>query len=449
METVILKIAIGSTVFLSLYYMLLRNERTLQFNRFYLLGTLVLSYIMPFVTLPTAAAKPAAGLFVGIPVLVEVAGTAKATSGFELAFWLLISYSAVSAVLLLRFLFHLYHIACLKGKSARYNGTRIITGDFPQAPFSFLQTIYFNKDQFVNGRPDERMFLHENCHVQQKHTLDVLLVELLIVISWWNPALYLYRNAVLLNHEYLADAAVLQQTPDRSGYADLILNSLTVKNTLKFTHQFNFIHIKKRFTMMNTNNSRFAGLKRWTLLPAIAATALLFAKVKETKSNPVLEKIMPATPEVQTSTFQENAANREKEILVNPAAAQQVIVEDTIRRNARQEPTPPPPPPPPHEFKGILPQFPNGINAYRTLLASRFDTSALLGTTGTVRATIYFNINEDGKISDIRVEGNNEVFNREAERAVATTKDILWTPATENGEAVIYRFMMPLTMTFE
>lgn len=124
---------------------------------------------------------------------------------------------------------------------------------------------------------------------------------------------------------------------------------------------------------------------------------------------------------------------------------------DTIRKKLDvSASTPPPPPPlPPSKFDGTLPQFPDGINALRSLVQNNFDASVLKDTEGILKTTIYTKIDENGRMTDISAEGSNEIFNKEAERVLKLISvDKVWTPAMQDGKPVQYRFKLPLTMQF-
>lgn len=203
---------------------------------------------------------------------------------------------------------------------------------------------------------------------------------------------------------------------------------------------------------MNTSNSRFAGLKKWALLPAVIVTGFLFANKKVHHTAPPKAPAPAHTDNSEKLTVVAETAliTQEQRVSVLKETQSVITAQDTIRPGQREEVAAPPIPPPPPPSEGFLPQFPGGINAFRTLLQRNFDISALKATKGIVSTKIYFTIDENGKMSDFEVDGTDEAFNKEAVRAVtAIAKDITWTPATEKGKAVKYRFYLPMTMSFE
>lgn len=93
-------------------------------------------------------------------------------------------------------------------------------------------------------------------------------------------------------------------------------------------------------------------------------------------------------------------------------------------------------------------EFPGGVGSFRSKISSNFDGSAMNGDEGTVRAELTFVVEKDGSITDIKASGGNTGFNNEAVRVISSI-NTRWTPAKINGQAVRYRFRLPLTMNFE
>lgn len=95
-----------------------------------------------------------------------------------------------------------------------------------------------------------------------------------------------------------------------------------------------------------------------------------------------------------------------------------------------------------------LAEFPGGINAFRSKVSNSFDTSVMEGDEGKVQTTVTFVVERDGSITDVKADGPNKGFNAEAVRTIKSVKN-KWTPAKINGQAVRYRYRLPLTMQFE
>src|SRR5699024_10609358 len=116
------------------------------------------------------------------------------------------------------------------------------------------KTIFVNKNQYEAGEITEDILFHELVHARQNHSLDILFIELLKTISWFNPLLYLYKTAIQLNHEYIADDKVLASGTDIADYQTLLLQTRTSKTENYLSTSFNFKTTKKRFKMMAKND---------------------------------------------------------------------------------------------------------------------------------------------------------------------------------------------------
>ncbi len=277
METLILKIVISSCLLIGFYYLFLERERTFKFNRVFLLLTLVFAYVVPFIALPILFKNTVkTNLIIGESVQDLPQISVIETASIDWIKILTIAYITVSILFLIKFVYSIIKIKLLKGEKRQYLNQQIVILDKNYAPFSFLNTIYFSKNQIVDNQIDERIFLHEKCHTEDKHSLDILFIEFLKIFSWFNPALFFYKKAMVDNHEFLADQYVLQNNYDLENYQHLVLNEIKRAQNFNLTHQFDFNNTKKRFIMMTSKNSRFMWLKKLTLLPLLAILFVLF-----------------------------------------------------------------------------------------------------------------------------------------------------------------------------
>lgn len=208
---------------------------------------------------------------------------------------------------------------------------------------------------------------------------------------------------------------------------------------------------------MTSKNSRFSGLKKFTLLPVLAVLFVLSAKKvsAQTESKPDVEPT-PVKAEKQDVAIlldEKNATPDQKEFMAmaKKIMAEHQLKKDTINKKQSQYiAVPTPPPPPPGKFEQVPAEFPGGANALRQLVGSNFDTSKLNGDEGVVKTTINLNIDENGNVYNVVAEGENQKFNAEAVRAFTTANEgKVWKPATENGQAVKTVFKVPLTMVFQ
>ncbi len=458
METLILKIVISSCLLIGFYYLFLERERTFKFNRVFLLLTLVFAYVVPFIALPILFKNTVkTNLIIGESVQDLPQISVIETASIDWIKILTIAYITVSILFLIKFVYSIIKIKLLKGEKRQYLNQQIVILDKNYAPFSFLNTIYFSKNQIVDNQIDERIFIHEKCHTEDKHSLDILFIEFLKIFSWFNPALFFYKKAMVDNHEFLADQYVLQNNYDLENYQHLVLNEIKRAQNFNLTHQFDFNNTKKRFIMMTSKNSRFMWLKKLTLLPVLAILFVLFTKKvnAQTENTPISE----TTP---IKTGKKNVAipiddkimkleRSELSVDAKKILRDLNLKKDTIKTKQKvQAPIELPAPPSPSEFKQDPAQFPDGMNVLRSLISNNFNTSIFNGIEGLVKTTLYLSVDETGNVSNVFAEGDNLKFNEEAVRSfnVANAGKI-WKPATENGQGVKTVYKIPLTMQFE
>ena len=248
MEIILLKIIICSGVLLGLYHLFLAKERTFTFNRFYLIFALLFSLCIPFATIETKQVHeeiPSA-IFVEETVQpITAASTVAQQESFDYLKVLLIINFIVTGILLLKIVYSILKIKRLKGRKIDYQSRKIVLLEKDLAPFSFWDTIYLSENYFQDSKIDDTIFLHEAIHIKQKHSADILFVEIVKALFWFNPFIYYYKKAMVSNHEFIADESVLIQSNNVKNYQELILQEILKQQNLPLIHQFNFNNTKK------------------------------------------------------------------------------------------------------------------------------------------------------------------------------------------------------------
>jgi len=188
----------------------------------------------------------------------------------------LIVYSVVTCVLLLRFLWQLVSIILLRNNSqSSYicdTEVYLLTND--EGPFSFFDWIFINPERHKSDEIEEIM-MHELTHCQQLHSIDIIFSELFCIIFWFNPFVWLLKREVRLNLEYLADNSVLANGKDNKEYQYHLLGLTYRKNVATITNNFNVLPIKKRIKMMNKKETK--GILKAKYMLYIPLVAMLLA----------------------------------------------------------------------------------------------------------------------------------------------------------------------------
>jgi hypothetical protein len=277
-----------------------------MFKRIYLLGAIIVSVVIPFLVVKTVVVPVQE-----IPVLEfqnsmaqqEVTQVATET-GFAID-WFYVAlglYLLGVCIMLFRFTKNLIAFQIQKNDVvSSYASYLLILRGEVTVPHSFWNRIFVSKKQYEQDLIPTVVLEHEKTHLDQKHSLDVLFVELLLVLFWFNPVLYMLRYAIKLNHEFLADQAVLKTGISTKDYQELILNHATSQYQHAMANTFNFPFIKKRFTIMKTQTSQRSLLLRSLVLVPVIALLIISCGREETEFKP-MEKGIKFTKEIPTNT---------------------------------------------------------------------------------------------------------------------------------------------------
>ena len=275
-----------SLCFIYLFYrLLLRGLTFYQPNRWYFLFYCTLSFFIPFINIePLIKHGPLSGVRI-IGYIPLIGNQLPPTLGplrpnrVVPDDWnpVLAVLTAGSLLLLIRLGIQFFSLRKLKKNAHLINGAglRIYDVEKKIIPFSFGNAIYINSSQH-SGQELENIILHEYVHVRQKHNLDLLLVQLICILNWYNPFAWLIRYAIRQNLEFIADHEALKKGLDRKSYQYHLLKVVGTSQ-YRIANNFNFSSLKKRIVMMNKSKSARLNLVRFLFaLPLIAVLLLAF-----------------------------------------------------------------------------------------------------------------------------------------------------------------------------
>jgi N-acetylmuramoyl-L-alanine amidase len=283
------KVMLCSGILLGYYWLFLRNKRFHHYNRFYLQATMLVSVVLPFVRIPVLNQSQNVvnqAVYQTIEVLTvnygEDEGMASAPGKlaklFTLANAVYLLYATGIIVLLWMLVRSLLYIRRISKQYPyeRVSGLKFFTTSEPSTPFSFFRSIFWNRDLPFNSHDGQQIFRHELFHVQQKHSTDIILTELVTAFFWFNPFFHILKKELKAIHEFLADQYAISNN-DRYAYAELLVMQTFKTNHTTITNYFFQNHIKRRITMITNNHSaRYSYGSRLMALPLLA---LLFCTV--------------------------------------------------------------------------------------------------------------------------------------------------------------------------
>ena len=283
----IIKSTISLTVFLGFYHLVLEREKIHQFNRFYLLFAIVISFTIPFVTFEIIKIIPVVQHFEPLNTVLTAAAIPEneiqeikmpMEENINFTPYLLWSlYGIISFLLFVRFGKNIWKLTRKYKLSVKYKNANLVLVEEKVLPHTFLNSIFINIDDYNNRNIEEELYTHELVHVVQKHTLDILFIEFLKVIFWFNPVFICYKKAIQLNHEFLADEEIVKTYNNVPFYQNLLLQKGFSNQTIFLTSNLNYSVTKKRFIMMTKSKSqKSAILKKIAIAPILAALIYFF-----------------------------------------------------------------------------------------------------------------------------------------------------------------------------
>jgi len=291
MELYLLKSGACLAILFIFYKLILENENMHHFKRIYLLGMLVASFGIPLITFTTYV-EVLNNASVNITSFNLESQTEETTSFLDyLPSILWTVYLIGAAFFSFRFIKNLSQILNRINQNQKVKFTDYINVLLTEKviPHTFFTYIFLNKQKYNLQEIPSEVILHEQTHAKQKHSFDVLFIELLQIVFWFNPLLYFIKHSIKLNHEFLADQAVLNQGIDSSLYQNILLAFSSDVSTPRMANSINYSFIKKRFTVMKTHTSKSKIWMRSLLMLPLLAILIYSFSTKETLNKSVLE----------------------------------------------------------------------------------------------------------------------------------------------------------------
>ncbi|MBO0591737.1 TonB family protein [Cellulophaga sp. E16_2] len=480
-------------LFLIVYDLFLKKETFFQWNRVYLIGTYVLSLVLPWVKIEALKTKVSETTFSYPEFLwnrndLEVTAAAGDNALVDGLSIVLITGMLVASLI---FAFKLYQIHQLKN-----DGTVHYLNDFTQIiiknsgiAFSFFRSIFLGDK--VLDKDYESIVAHELVHIRQGHSYDLVFFELLRIINWFNPLVYVYQNRISELHEFIADAHV-SKTHKKEQYQLLLSQVFQTENISFINPFFKSSLIKKRIVMLQKSKSkRVFQLKYFVLVPLVVGMLLYTSCESEPKTEEIeeqtslkissngqfilevsdLDNLSEEEEKEQTNFFNEvdaykkvglftikDTKGKEIQIKTNAEGIESVNVvkgdntlskEKTAYDNASDVP-----------FSKVdeTPVFPGCEDAedkracfqdkmFAHITANfKYPTEAQeKGIQGKV--SLMFTIDETGNIAGLKMRGPDKLLEDEAERIISLLPKM--TPGKQNGKVVRVPFSIPISFKLQ
>ena len=327
-----LKVAVCIVVFYMFYRLLLSKETFHRVNRIVLLSTAVLSFILPLCVITmheTVVVQRIPQVVVGD---IEASVLAEPVSTIPLWQWTAVLLYIVGAVLMLcKTFWSIGKVVLLIRRSEQHpltDGVIVcVTGNTALTPFSWMHYIVMNRSDY--DLQDAAILAHERGHIRMHHSCDVVLVDILTALQWFNPAMWMLRADLRAIHEYEADAAVLSQGINARQYQYLLITKATGIGGYSIANGISHSTLKNRITMMLHKKSQASRLLKLLALLPIVGTAL--ALNAETVTDVVYDQPQKNPVAQPASTTSQPMGLNEVVVIEQAPAVQQDTKTYTIR----------------------------------------------------------------------------------------------------------------------
>ncbi len=401
-------------LFYGCYALLLSKNTFFNTNRAYLLLSVALSLVLPLVKLPveTTATLPA-GIVMTLPTFVVGSTPTGGASTWAVSSWVWLVYGFGIVVMLIRLGINLRAVYRLirRGtaeQKATYTLVQFSEGSGSSDPIQGcpIQSFSFGRYLVLNASdalaPSDALLRHEQAHIQQYHTADILFLEIMQVAFWFNPVLWLYKRALQQVHEFLADRAVLK-TPQPDYPQQLVAYALHVSPTTLITPFVSQSTLKQRIIMLHKPASHRRALLGYALALPLAALLTMCTQSERDQPQSEAGQARMATP------------------------ARTVKVEGKI-----------------YDLVEESPLFPGGMAKLGTYLGEHLKYPAA-AEKAKAEGTVFVNfiITKDGEISDVK-SLKNVGYGMDEEAIRVVTQMPRWIPAKQDGQVVNMRFNVPI-----
>lgn len=452
------KVALCLTAFYLLYKLLLSRETFFGFNRVTLFGMIAAAFVLPLIHLQTAAEAPVTSGFVAIEdfIITAVAADAHVPVVTTAQVCLLIYIIGVAfflgrevvSLLSLRRLIRSGREVCRDG------GVKVVVVKGEVAPFSWFGNVIINEKDYADG--SREILMHERAHIAGRHSVDVLLCDLLIIFQWYNPAAWLIKTELKNLHEFEADSAVLAGGVNAAEYQMLLIRKAVGDKLFAMANNLNQSSLKKRITMMLKKKSNpWSRVRTLLALPVAAVAVVAFATPKaESLSNEIKSEgdalvnsvvsSVKATPANATAVGK-TAMTLSKDTLASGGRTKSAVSDELLvvgfSNGGKDDKV--------YDSTEEPPSFPGGQAAMMTYLARniKYPPTAMKNKIEG-RVILQFVVRADGSISDTHVMRSiSPELDAEAVRVIANMPK--WNPGKQDGKPVNVKFTIPVSFKLD
>ncbi|WP_459212592.1 M56 family metallopeptidase [Aquimarina rhabdastrellae] len=410
----LIQVVLFQAVFLMVYEVILKKEKSFHLNRIYLMSALMISFIIPLISIPKFETLIAESS-ITLPELIINSQNDKviANQDFGYNIWMII-YGIVAGVVLLRFIRKALVLRKLfsanKNKTNKNKTYKIVDLQNSRKAFSFWKTIFIG-DQ-ISEEERTQIILHEEIHIKERHSLDIMGLEMLKIICWFNPLIYAYQKRIVLIHEYIADEHTVNSI-DKRQYIQHLLNATFNTQDVQFVNYFfNESLTKNRILMLQKTVQTKAKWKYAITLPMLIGMLIISSCLNEISAQ-TTEKV-----EIEEITDIKDIPFAKIDLPPRTEACKESTDSKVIRKCFSKE----------------IQKFVN----------QNFNTKGVeqYAKPGVNRIYVRFKINKSGDIVEIESRGPSKELENEAKRVISTFPRVI--PGEQKGKKVNVLYSLPI-----
>ena len=447
-------------VFLTSYDFFLKRETFFQWNRAYLIGTYILSLVLPWIKID-AFRTEVPETFNGYseflwnldqkPVLLN----AEVSQGFSLSLQegIFLAGALLASVWFILKMYRLYQLK-RKGTIQHFKDFTQILVPESHVAFSFFKSIFLG-DQLANKEYDA-IIAHEMVHIKQRHSIDLLFFEFMRIVCWFNPLVYVYQNRIAELHEFIADTQVPKE--ERKAHYELLLSQVFETQNISFVNQFfKSSLIKKRIVMLQKSKSKKVWQLKYLLLVPVLLGMLLYTSCQteittEEKTKSILsQKIESLELEIKNKDSLTQDEKGQLARLIYTTFPKDIRGISGIEGEIIYSGIP---------FGNVeeVPLFPGCENredkraCFNEMMQRHISKNFSYpqeaqekGIQG--RVNVMFTIQRDGAIGNLKMRGPDKLLENEVERIIKRLPQM--TPGQHDGVKVDVPFSIPISFVLE
>ena len=412
----LLRVSLNLVILWGLWFLFLRKVNRFSLIRlFLLLGTVIgagMPILLSYLSFDFMRSVPNVGGIYSFRLPEVTVGAALGEGNGRGVNILLTVFVSISSLLFLRFIVQLLRIAVLmnKGQMRKVEGLYIIEHQKRISPFSFLNFCFINPGD-ISAEKIEGIVAHERAHSHLGHSMDIIFMELISLIQWFNPFYWMLRRALVEVHEYQADQVAIKSQNDPYAYQNTIVSVAFGGVALSIGNNFSKSLTLKRLTMMNVKEITKGALGRWVLAVFIAVPIIFTISCNQQST--LLDDGLKDNPNASKSSN----LSTEEEVFVIVEQMPTFLGESTVK--------------------------------FREYIAQNLEYPIIAIENGIQgRVWVSFIVEANGEVSNVKIaRGVDPILDKEAVRVVESSPR--WEPGKQRGEAVRVSFAFPINFSLE